>query len=418
MRRLVLEVTAGPAEGTRLEPESERVTVGSAEGNDLVIDDPTVSRYHLELRRGRFGVVVTDLDSTNGTRHEGARLHEAEVPSGATLTIGDSALRVSDGGRMTLELHEDDELGALVGRTPAMRRLMALVRRAARRDVAVLLVGESGTGKELVARGLHAEGERARGPFVTVDCGALAPSLIASELFGHEKGAFTGAERQHLGAFERANGGTLFLDEIGELPPSLQPMLLGALERRAFRRVGGREEVSVDVRVVGATHRDLRAEVNAGRFRLDLYYRLAVVVLRLPALRERLEDLPLLVERFLREAGHEGPVEDVIGSEQMDAFAAHRWPGNVRELRNAVEATFAMGELVLGEGPLGADAGDAARWLEQGYKDARATVIFDFERRFLEELVERAEGNVSKAARLARMDRTYLIKLLQRHGLK
>ncbi len=415
VRSLRVEVIEGPDRGTQVDAGSETLTIGTADGNDLVLSDATVSGYHVELVRAGEGIHVRDHASTNGTVFEGARLSNASVPPGSVLQLGKTKLRVTDGERVTIELHDDDELGDIVGRTPVMRRLMARILRASRSDTAALLVGESGTGKELIARALHTSGERARKPFVTVDCAALAPSLVASELFGHEKGAFTGADRQHVGAFERAHGGTLFLDEVGELPPSLQPTLLGALERRAFRRVGGRREVEVDVRVVCATNRDLRREVNAGRFRLDLYYRIAVVVLQVPPLRERMEDLPVLVERFMREAGHDGPVDEVISANVMATLAAHRWPGNVRELRNVVEATLAMGETPELDPDLASvDAG----WLEQGYKEARASVLHDFEVRYLKKLIERADGNVSRAARDARMDRTYLIKLLQKHGLK
>ena len=423
VRSLRVEVLEGDDRGVSVTSESETLSVGTADGNDLVLRDPTVSRYHLELRRGEDGILVIDNGSTNGTTFEGARLERATVPPGSVLTLGRTRARVDDGDRITLELLEGDELAGLRGRTAVMRRLMARVHKAAASDTPVLLVGESGTGKELVARALHEEGRRAKGPFVTVDCGSLSPSLVASELFGHEKGAFTGAERQHVGAFERADGGTLFLDEIGELGAELQPALLGALERGRFRRVGGRKEVEVDVRVVAATHRDLRAEVNVGAFRLDLYYRLAVVVLALPPLRERVEDVPVLVEHFLREAGHDGPVADVFGPDAMTALARHRWPGNVRELRNVVEATLAMGEppaLEGGPAPDGASSFDdrVEALLTLPYKDARRTLLDDFERRYVERLLERAAGNVSSAARDARMDRTYLIKLIQRHGLK
>ena len=415
VRSLVVEVVDGPDAPNRVVAGSDTLTVGTAEGNDLVLGDGTVSRYHLELFRGGSGVVVHDLDSTNGTHFQGARIARGTVPPGSVLRVGGTSLRVTDGARVSVEVHDDDEYADIVGRTPIMRRLMAQVRRAARAETPVLVVGESGTGKELVARALHDEGKRAGGPFVTVDCGALAPTLVASELFGHEKGAFTGADRQHRGAFERAHGGTLFLDEIGELPPTLQPALLGALERGRFRRVGGREEVKVDVRLVCATHRDLRAEVNAGRFRLDLYYRVAVVVLSLPPLRERSEDVPLLALRFLREAGHDGELSEVLGPDTLAALCAHRWPGNVRELRNVVEATLAMGEAPR----LHPELGDDDPALDgMGYKEARAAVLADFERRYLVRLLERADGNVSRAARRARMDRTYLIKLLQKHDLR
>jgi len=420
IRSLSVEVVDGEAKGARAEGAAESLSVGSAEGNDLVIADPTVSRYHLELRRGEEGVRVIDHGSTNGTRYEGARIERGTVPPGARLSLGHTTIRVDDGARITLELLEGDELAGLRGRTAVMRRLMARVGKAARAEMPALLVGESGTGKERVARALHEESRRRSGPFVTVDCGALSPALVASELFGHEKGAFTGADRQHVGAFERAHGGTLFLDEIGELGAELQPALLGVLERGRFRRVGGRKEVEADVRVVAATHRDLRAEVNEGSFRLDLYYRLAVVVLELPPLRARLEDVPLLVEHFLREAGHDGAVGEVFSADAMTALCQHRWPGNVRELRNVVEATLAMGEtpaLHAADLPAEGDAALNDALLTQPYKDARRLLLDAFERRYVQRLLERNDGNVSAAAREGRMDRTYLIKLKQRHEL-
>jgi len=418
---LEVEVLEGPDGDRRAESETESLTIGTAETNDLRLEEPTVSRYHVELRRGGDGITVIDCGSTNGTLYEGARVERAAVPAGSILTLGHTKIRVSDGARITLALHEGEELAGLHGRTAVMRRLMARIRKAARAATPVLLVGESGTGKELIARALHRQSARADGPFVTVDCGALSPSLIASELFGHDKGAFTGADRRHAGAFERADGGTLFLDEIGELGADLQPSLLGVLERGRFRRVGGREEVAVDVRVVAATHRDLRSDVNEGSFRLDLYYRLAVIVLSAPPLRERVEDVPVLVEHFLREAGHEGAVEEVFDPDAMTELCRHRWPGNVRELRNVVEATLAMGERpALLDAPGSADASDLtpAGLLSLPYKDARRALLDDFERRFVTQLLERTDGNVSAAAREARMDRTYLIKLIHRHGLK
>jgi DNA-binding NtrC family response regulator len=421
IRSLRVEVVDGPDRGSSAVSDAETLSIGSADGNDLVLRDPTVSRYHLELSRGADGILVIDNESTNGTVFEGARLERATVPPGAMLTIGKSRLRVDDGARITLEIHERDELAGLRGRTAIMRRLMARVRKAAASDTPVLLVGESGTGKELVAQALHEEGKRKDGPFVTVDCGALSPALVASELFGHERGAFTGAERQHVGAFERAHGGTIFLDEVGELSAELQPSLLGVLERGRLRRVGGRKEIEVDVRVVAATHRDLRAEVNAGTFRLDLYYRLAVVVLTLPPLCDRAEDIPILVEHFLREAGHDGAVEDIFSADAIAALCHHRWPGNVRELRNVVEATLAMGEppALLESATSNAEGAPFAEaLLSLPYKDARHALLDDFERTYVERLLARADGNVSKAARDARMDRTYLIKLVQRHGLK
>ena len=245
---------------------------------------------------------------------------------------------------------------------------------------------------------------------------------MASELFGHERGAFTGAHERHVGAFERAHGGTIFLDEIGELPLELQPQLLGALERRRFRRLGGTSEIEVDVDVVSATNRDLRRAVNEGSFRLDLYYRLAVVVLRLPPLRDRRDDIPILTKHFLRECGHDGELEEIITPEMMATLRSHRWPGNVRELRNWVEATLAMGEA--GElydgsrGSLSPADGDTDVLVKMPYKEARASVVEEFEHKYLSYLIEACRHNVSEAARRAKMDRSYLVKLLQRHGLR
>jgi len=421
VRTLRVEVLSGPDAGKSLETEEEVLTIGSAPGNALRLQDQTVSRFHLELSGGEAGISVSDLGSSNGTESGSVRIERGVVNSGAELRLGNTKLRVHDGDASVVELYGGDELGELKGQTEIMRRLMAQVTTAAQSNVPVLVIGESGTGKELVARALHQSSPRAAQPFVTLDCGALAPNLVASELFGHERGAFTGAERQHIGAFERANGGTLFLDEVGELPAELQPQLLGALERKRIRRVGGRSDVDIDLRVVCATNRDLRAEVNAGVFRLDLYYRIAVVVLRVPALRERAADIPLLVAHFLRECGHDGPAEALVPEPLLHALQQHRWPGNVRELRNWVEATVAMGEsppLSVHDGGGAAASPDEAAFDSLSYKDARRSVLEAFELRYVTRLLATTNGNVAAAARQAQMDRTYLIKLVQRHGVR
>jgi DNA-binding NtrC family response regulator len=426
---LTIEVVDGPDRGLTCTAQTETLTIGSAEGNDAVLKDDTVSRFHLELRRCDEGVCVRDLSSTNGTWIGNARIVSAIVQPDTNLRVGRSVLAIHDGKPSHVDLHPTDHLGDIWGATPTMRRLMARVHKAASSDVGVLIVGESGTGKELVANALHTLSKRAAAPFVTVDCGALAPNLVASELFGHEKGAFTGADRQHVGAFERAAGGTLFLDEVGELPRDLQPTLLGVLERRRVRRVGGRADIDVDVRVVAATHRDLRAEVNAGSFRLDLYYRLAVVTLTVAPLRERRADVPLLVRRFLEEAGQAGKAAEIFPDHLMAALEAHHWPGNVRELRNVVEATLAMGEtpdvlpspnLVDGSEP-SATSNDAIGLdpiVPLAYKDARAALLREFERRYVEHWLDHAGGNVAEAARGARMDRSHLFHLIKRHRLR
>jgi DNA-binding NtrC family response regulator len=427
IRTLTIEVVSGPDQGKAYTAESDSVTVGTAESNDLSLTDPTVSRYHLELSRRGDRVAVTDLGSTNGTAVGPALLERGTIAPGTLLALGRTTLRVGDGPTRTLSLHESGALGPLRGQSAPMRRLMARILRAAQTDASVLLQGESGTGKELIAQALHDQSPRAQRPFVTLDCGVVSPGLVASELFGHERGAFTGADRRHIGVFERAQGGTLFLDEIGELSPSLQTALLGVLERKRFRRLGGTEDLTMDVRVVSATHRDLRAEVNANTFRLDLYYRLAVVRLEVPSLRERADDIPLLVQHFLGEAGYTEPVEERVPPPLMATLQVHRWPGNVRELRNYVEAIVAMGEpppLEQAAGGPGASPAAAPPApsvplpLERGYREARQKVLEDFEVQFLKALMERAGNNVSLAARLAQMDRSYLIDLLHRHHLR
>jgi DNA-binding NtrC family response regulator len=419
IRTLRVDILEGPDAGRSHLASEDSITIGTALDNDLVLADDSVSRYHVELSRGRAGVRIADCGSTNGTLVHDIRIANAEAPAGSVLSLGRTKLRVSDGNEVTLELREQTSLGGVRGRSPVMRRLMSAVERAAQSEVSVLVVGESGTGKELIARALHDLGPRATKPFVAVDCGALSPSLVASELFGHERGAFTGAEQQHVGAFERANGGTLFLDEIGELPLALQANLLGALERRRLRRLGGRADIAIDVRVVSATNRDVRGDVNSGAFRLDLYYRLAVVTLRLPPLRERSEDIELLVEHFLREAGHDGPVDTLISPPTMRSLATHHWPGNVRELRNMIEATLAMGEPPPLESVQPADPSDPfAPLLGQSYRAARLQLLTEFEGRYLAALLARCGGNVSRAAREAQMNRSHLIELLQRHHLR
>jgi DNA-binding NtrC family response regulator len=421
VRTVHAEVTEGPSKGLRW--EGEQGTLGSAKDNVLVLSDDTVSRYHLRVTADADGIRISDLGSTNGTFLGDVRLERSVVPNGTTLRLGRTSVFLGSGLPATVELHDEDHLGELRGQTQVMRRLMSQVRRAAQSNVAVLFIGESGTGKELLARAVHEASPRVTGPFVTIDCAAVTPTLVASELFGHEKGAFTGAVQAKRGAFEDADGGTLFLDEIGELSPELQATLLGALERRRFCRVGGRKEISVDVRVVAATNRDLRAEVNSGAFRLDLYYRLAVVALEVPPLRERTKDIPLLIEHFAREEGKTDPIDTLIPPETMARLLVHRWPGNVRELRNYVQATVAMGEPAeLRDEPGPSNTEELRRglapFLDEAYGDARNRLLAEFERAYLERLLERTRDNVAQAARDAKMARSHLNDLLRRHKIR
>jgi DNA-binding NtrC family response regulator len=419
---LRVEVVDGPDKGKHV-VGGDLVSVGTARDNALAIADFTVSRYHLDVSVRPGGILVSDLGSTNGTYIGAVRIERAIVPPGTLLKLGGTTIRFDDAVRRAVPVPPGgarSELAGMIAVSPQMTRLFADIERVAATPTSVLIVGESGTGKERVAEALHARSARAQAPLVTIDCGALSSSLLASELFGHERGAFTGADRLHKGAFERAEDGTVFLDEIGELPAADQSALLGVLERRRFRRVGGSSELEVRARVIAATNRDLRAEVNSGRFRQDLYHRLAVVVLRLAPLRERREDVAILIEHFARELGAAGTMEAVFGAEQLAAWQKHPWQGNVRELRNAVEAA-----LVVGPQPLNSDvapasvqaAGPTGEPLGP-YKDQRAAVVRDFEHTYLVRLMAQAAGNVSHAARIAKMDRSHLIDLLHRHNLK
>jgi len=429
---LRVEVVDGPDKGKHV-IGGDVVSVGTARDNALAVADFTVSRYHLDVSVRPGGILVSDLGSTNGTYIGAVRIERAIVPPGTLVKLGGTTIRFDDAVRRAVPVLPGGarrELAGMIAVSPPMVRLFADIERVAATPTSVLIVGESGTGKERVAEALHARSSRAKAPLVTIDCGALSSSLLASELFGHERGAFTGADRQHKGAFERAEDGTVFLDEIGELPAADQSSLLGVLERRRFRRVGGSSELPVEARVIAATNRDLRAEVNNGRFRQDLYHRLAVVVLRLAPLRERREDIPVLVEHFARELGAAGSIETVFGAEQLAAWQKHPWPGNIRELRNAVESALVVGPQPMGSPqPVGGELptpalgapglpGDTGDQPLLPYKDQRAAVVREFEHGYLTRLMAQAAGNVSHAARIAKMDRSHLIDLLHRHGLK
>ncbi len=432
-QRQVSEVLlSGPLVGER-RLSSPRLTVGSHPSNDVVLADPTVSRFHLELEAGPRGYRLRDLDSTNGTWLNGIRVGEAWLPQAASLRLGQAVLQFSlTGAGVRVPASEREELAGLVGRSPRMRELFGLLERAAPTDATVLVEGESGTGKELVAAALHRASRRAGGPFVVLDCAAVPTTLIESEFFGHERGAFTGAVSRADGRFREADGGTLFLDEIGELPLELQPKLLRVLESKQVRRLGATQAEKVDVRLVAATNRDLAREVNRGSFREDLYYRLAVLRVKLPALRERLEDLPLLVRHFVAQSLPDEParVDEIIGGiseENWSRLRALPWRGNVRELRNFIERTLALSgglgappTLVSGAGA-GAVTGAAAPGqtgaidLDRPFTEHKAEVIERWERAYLLGQLARHGNNVSAAARAAGLDRMNFKRLLRRY---
>lgn len=403
--------------------ERREILVGSAPDADLVIDDPTVSRAHAHLAFDGVGYRLTDLESKNGTWIDGVRIERAWVGSGASLRFGRASVTFSlDEETVEVALSRDDRFGDLLGQSHRMREIFALLSRVAGSDVSVLVEGESGTGKELAAEALHLHSSRRGGPFVVFDCSAVAPDLIESELFGHVRGAFTGAVRSRAGVLEQAHGGTLFLDEIGEMPLDLQPKLLRCLEKGEYRPVGGDDRKNTDVRVIAATNRRLTEAVEAGDFRQDLYYRLAVVSVQLPPLRHRAEDIPLLVRHFLSETDR--PAAEV-GFETMARLQGHPWPGNVRELKNYVARAVVLSEHGRLEtrhlaGPEAAPAAADAPAVDESlpFKDAKARLVEAFERRYWSRLLEASEGNVSEAARRGGIHRKSLEYLLRKLDLR
>jgi transcriptional regulator with GAF, ATPase, and Fis domain len=401
-----------------------RMTVGKAADNDLVLTDDTVSRHHCEIVRAPDGLHVRDLDSTNGTKIDGTRIREAMVQPGSVLKVGEVEIQFRPTAQKIEVLpSENTSFGPAIGQSLAMRTIFGVLERIAPTDATVLLEGETGTGKDVLARAVWSASTRAAKPFLIVDCGAVTYSLIESELFGHERGAFTGAVSTRQGAFELADGGTVFLDEIGELPLDVQPKLLRVLETREFRRVGGNKTLSTNVRVIAATKRDLQREVGAGKFREDLYFRLAVVPVTVPPLRARRDDIPTLVQHMLETAGGKGLT---VPPDTMQGLCAHDWPGNVRELRNVLErATYmaqATGSTEIGIGtlPAGNPAADAAFHFEpdKSYRETRSRYDAEFERRYVKWLLGRHHGNISAAAREAKMDRKHLHDMAKKHGLR
>jgi DNA-binding NtrC family response regulator len=412
-------VVRGPDTGSSVDVAGETVKVGTGDDNHLVLTDDSVSRAHCELEPVAGGMRVRDMGSTNGVFLGPVRVHDAVLPFDSHLTLGDTELALSALAE-TVEREQTtrDRFGDLLGASPRMRELFADIERIAGTDVTLLIEGETGTGKDVVAESVHRASARAGGPFVVFDCGAVSPTLVESELFGHERGAFTGATQAHAGVFEQADGGTLFLDEIGELPRELQPKLLRALDKRQIRRVGGTTVVAFDVRVIAATNRQLRAEVARDRFRQDLYFRLAAAHVTVPALRERMEDLPLLVEHFLSLERPPSSARD-LPREVWDLLRAHRWPGNVRELRNAVQRVLVTPDRALRDlaamGSTGA-AADASPTDLLPLRIARREANDAFERSYLTQALKIAGGNVTRAASLADVSRQNLQKLLKKHG--
>jgi transcriptional regulator with GAF, ATPase, and Fis domain len=425
LRRARLAVVKGPDKGAQLLAELPRVLVGSGGECHLRLTDPAVSRQHLELTATERGYLVRDLGSTNGTTAAGLRLGEALIAAETTLLLGETSLRVGPTDEtVEIRLSRRRSFGPLLGQSRAMRQVFATLEEVASSAATLLLEGESGTGKEVAAAAVHEASPRREGPFTVVDCAALPPSIVESELFGHERGAFTGAGEARAGALEGADGGTLFLDEVGELPLELQPRLLRFLESRELKRLGSTQRRPVDVRIVAATNRQLAREVERGAFRGDLFYRLAVVRLELPPLRERPDDILLLARHFAEALGRDA--DALIGDEVAALLLAYRWPGNLRELRNTVErlalipaqaldglrrdATASSAGETAGDAPIGSLA-------ELPFHEARGLWQEQFERQYLATQLERAGGVVARAAARAGLPRQTFHRLARKHGL-
>lgn len=418
-----LIVIEGPDMGRALDViVGEEVLVGTGDGCDLVLSDERISREHLALTLQEIGgVQVRDLESLNGTIYQGSRLTQATLPIGATLKLGHSFLRLQP-GPMHLDLapSQQRKFGELVAESLSMRELFAVLELAAPTSSTILIEGETGTGKELCARAIHEHSARRQGPFVAVDCGALPEDLLDSELFGHVRGAFTGAAIDRAGAFQRASGGTIFLDELSGISLKAQARLLRVLEERRVRPVGSDREVEIDVRVVAASTRGLEQRVAEGSFRPDLFYRLAVVRVQLPPLRARREDIPLIVEAMMRQRGLES---GEVAGDNLHRLMAHTWPGNVRELRNIIERAIALSPgarsfegLRLAVYPQEAEEQLTVR-TDLPYSEAKRMLLEVFEYRYLNDLITRCEGNISVASREANIDRKHLRDLLRRNGL-
>jgi two-component system, NtrC family, response regulator len=409
-----LTVLSGPDQG--LEHEfAERVRIGSRPYADVVLTDPAVSGVHCELICGDE-LRVRDLGSKNGTFIGSVRVIEAALAPGEVLTLGASRVQVVPlDGAVELPPVGDYTLHGLVGRSAPMQALLSRIETVAPTESTVLISGETGSGKERVAEALHLSSPRAQGPLVTVDCGAMPATLIDAELFGYERGAFTGADHAFAGAFERAGGGTVFLDEIGELPLALQPKLLRVIESRQLRRLGGNKMIPIDARIIAATNRDLPLEVSAGRFREDLYYRLAVIKLVVPPLRERMPDLPLLIVHLAERIGVDAA--PYLTVEGLQAFAEHAWPGNVRELRNALERASSLAGPPEPDPPLPVSS---TVELELGVplNVGKKRLLQLYERRYLTHLIAECDGNIAEVARRSGLERMSVYRILRRLGLR
>jgi DNA-binding NtrC family response regulator len=423
-----LVVVHGADRGLEITVEGTRVIIGTHDAADLVLTDPTVSRRHCEIVVQDDRYLLRDLGSTNGSTLGGTPVIEAFLTPGSRIGLGHTTVMFQPKKKWVRVAASDAEwFGDLYGRSQAMREVFGLFERIAPTDLSVVLIGETGTGKELAARALHARSHRHDRPFVVVDCGAVSQTLVESELFGHERGAYTGADRARTGAFELADGGTIFLDEVGDLPPPLQPKLLRALEQREVKRLGAPRPLTVDVRVIAATNRDLRAQVISSKFREDLYYRLAEVVAVMPPLRDRREDVQALAQLFLDEQSRRSGVARYMSPELISTLESRRWSGNVRELRNVLRRAYVLArtETLFPEDL--PETGLIRSRTEQldlsavdslPIKDAREKWTEPMEKEYLIRLIRRTQGDLDRASEIAGVHRKSVERLLRKHNLK
>lgn len=448
LRKTHLVVNPGVDEAREYTFDQDVITIGTLESNDIPLDDDTVSREHCRVVQDGPHTLVVDQGSTNGTYVNGVQVREAFLSPGAVLGIGNTQMRFNPvDEQIPITPSTSERLGDIVGKSVKMREIFGIVEKIAPTGATVIIEGETGTGKEVVARTVHQLSARKDEPFIVFDCGAVPENLIESELFGHEKGSFTGAVMSRKGLFEMAEGGTIFLDELGELAIDLQPKLLRVLEQREVRRVGSNKPIPVNVRVIAATNRALAEEVDAGRFREDLFYRLSVVRLQLPPLRDRIEDIPLLTRHFLGNLAFNRDADDnlkleTISRDALDALCEYDWPGNVRELVNIIEraCSFAAGECITVDDLPGYVTGSEDNGLltpgrrqdareefrdvprrsdlnEMPFKRAKEEWIASFEKDYISTLLARHNGNISSASREADIDRKYFRKLMYKHDV-
>lgn len=436
LRKCVLVVTEGPDKKGKYDLGKRKLTrIGKQSDNEFVIHDKTVSRNHLEIEATADSYLLRDLNSTNGTFINGIRVKEAFLSPGDVITLGHTKIEYQAfDEKVQMEPSKNNFFGESVGESKIMRQIFGVLERISPSLATVIIEGETGTGKELVARAIHDHSPRKDKPFVVFDCSAIAPNLIESELFGHTKGSFTGAIKDRKGAFETANSGTVFLDEIGELDLDLQPKLLRALEQREIKRVGSTQSTQLDVRVVCATNKNLRKEVDDGKFREDLYYRLSVVKIQLPPLRERPEDIPIIIEKILSAARFNRKPDNTFYASRVEDDALkmlqrYLWPGNVRELMNILERAVSFSEMgainashlqfIFSEASHEEEATIKTGLVDSSlpFKEAKQKIVESFEKDYLEDLLHRNKNNVSKAAREAKIDRKHLRNLLIKYGI-